>query len=193
MATFDAGLVASRPGRTTRTLISLAFGVGSSGSESPEKEHVVPPAKKATRKVPAKKTPKAAAKRRGVKKLSPQHKAAMAAGRVEARHVSAYLDALEANRPRRGRQRTAATIKKQLAQVRSELRDATAMRRLELVARRMELESELETKSTNGDLSQLRKDFVKYAAGYARRKGIPKQAFREAGVPAADIRAAGIK
>jgi hypothetical protein len=33
---------------------------------------------------------------------------------------------------------------------------------------------------------------VKYAASYARRKGISRPAFREAGVPAADIRAAGI-
>jgi hypothetical protein len=34
--------------------------------------------------------------------------------------------------------------------------------------------------------------FVKYAAKYASRKGIPNQPVR-AGVPAADIRAAGIK
>jgi hypothetical protein len=156
------------------------------------KERVLPPAKRATRKAPAKTTAKKATKR-GVKKLSPQHKAAMAAGRTEARHVSAYLEALEANKPRRGRQRTAASIKKQLGQVKSELGSATAMRKLELVARRMELESELEAKTAGGDLSELRKGFVRYAAKYAKRKGIPKEAFREAGVPAADIRAAGIK
>ena len=57
----------------------------------------------------------------------------------------------------------------------------------------MELESELDARKTNGDLTALRKGFVKYAAKYADRKGIPKAAFREAGVPAADIRAAGIK
>jgi hypothetical protein len=34
---------------------------------------------------------------------------------------------------------------------------------------------------------------VKYAAKYLSRKGIPKAAFREAGVPASDIRAAGIE
>jgi hypothetical protein len=61
------------------------------------------------------------------------------------------------------------------------------------VTRRIELELELSSKTASGDLSELRKNFVKYAAGYASRKGIPKQAFREAGVPAADIRAAGIK
>jgi hypothetical protein len=155
------------------------------------------PPKKTTRRVPAKKTTKRAAKklttRRGVKKLSPQHKAAMAAGRTEARHVAAYLEALETNKPRPGRQRTVESIKKQLTQVRSELGSATAMRKLELVARRIELESELDAKTAGGDLSALRKNFVKSAAKYAIRKGIPKQAFREAGVPAADIRAAGIK
>jgi hypothetical protein len=156
----------------------------------------VPPAKKTTRRVPAKKTTNRAAKkvttRRGVKKLSPQHKAAMAAGRTEARHVAAYLEALDANKPRPGRQRTVESIRRQLTQVKSELRDATAMRKLELVARRIELESELDAKTTSSDLSKLRAGFVKYAAKYASRKGIPKQAFREAGVPAADIRAAGI-
>jgi hypothetical protein len=162
---------------------------------------VLPPAKRATRKVPAKKTAKKATKRvarkatkrAGVKKLSPQHKAAMAAGRTEARHVAAYLEALDANKPRRGRQRTVESIKRQLAQVRSELGEATAMRKLELVARRIELEAELDAKAARTDLSRLRAGFVKSAAKYASRKGIPKQAFREAGVPAADIRAAGIK
>ncbi len=117
----------------------------------------------------------------------------MAKGRTEARHVGAYLDALEANKPRRGRQRTAATIQKQLTKVQSDLRGATGMKKLELVARRIELEAELDAKQTRSDLSGLRRNFVKYAASYARRKEIPKQAFREAGVPAADIRDAGIR
>jgi hypothetical protein len=157
---------------------------------------MMPPVNKtsaATKKSVRKSTAKKTAKRRGVKKLSPQHKAAMAAGRTEVRHVSAYLEALEANKPRRGRQRTVESIKKQLGQVRSELGGATAMRKLELVARRIELESELAAKTASSDLSELRKNFVKHAAKYASRKNIPKQAFREAGVPAADIRAAGIK
>ncbi len=153
----------------------------------------MPPAKKTTRRAPAKKTVKKTTKRVAKKKLSPQHKAAMAAGRTEARHVSAYLEALDANKPRRGRQRTPESIRKQLTQVQSDLRGATAMRKLELVARRIELETELDAKTASSDLSALRKNFVKSAAKYASRKGIPKQAFREAGVPAADIRDAGIK
>jgi hypothetical protein len=67
----------------------------------------LPPAKKSTRRsakkngATTKKATKKAVKR-GVKKLSPQHKAAMAKGRTEAAHVRAYLDALEENKPRRG-------------------------------------------------------------------------------------------
>jgi hypothetical protein len=153
----------------------------------------VSPVKKTTRKrVTKKRSVKETAKRGGVKKFGPQHKAAMAKGRTEARHVGAYLDALEANKPRRGRQRTPATIQKQLAQVQADLRDATGMKKLELVARRIEFESALDAKRTRSDLSELCRNFARSAASYAKRKGIPKQAFREAGVPAADVRDAGI-
>ena len=61
-----------------------------------------------------------------------------------------------------------------------------------MVSRRIELESELDAKRAGSDLTELRKNFVKTAGSYARRKGIPKQAFREAGVPTADIAAAKI-
>src|SRR5439155_6982729 len=127
---------------------------------------MLPPAKKSTRRAPAKKTAKKTTKRVAKKRLTPQHKAAMAAGRTEARHVSNYLEALDANKPRRGRQRTVESIKKQLTQVKMELTGATAMRKLELVARRIELQSELDAKTTSTDLSELRKNFVKYAAKY---------------------------
>jgi hypothetical protein len=166
------------------------------------REDAVPPAKKTTRKAAAttKKTAastrktagKTTARRRGVKALSSRHKAAMARGRTEAAHVRAYVEALHANKPKRGRQRTEATIQKQLTQVRADLRSASGMKKLELVARRMELEAELDGRRAHADLSGLRQNFVKHAGSYARRKGIPKAAFREAGVPAADIRAAGI-
>jgi hypothetical protein len=68
----------------------------------------LPPAKKTIQTS----TTKMTSTRRGAKQLSPQHKAAMAAGRTEAADVRAYLDALETNKPRRGRQRTAATIER---------------------------------------------------------------------------------
>src|SRR5262245_321176 len=46
--------------------------------------------------------------------LTPEHKQAMAAGRKEGQAVKAYLDALEEHRPKRGRRRTADSIKARL-------------------------------------------------------------------------------
>jgi hypothetical protein len=161
----------------------------------------MPPAKRVTRatkksarssRATKSRQPKKTAAKKTTKKLSPRHKAALATGRTEARHVSAYLDALEVHKPRRGRQRTVESIQRQLADVRTSIKSATGIKKLELVARRIELENDLTVKKSGSDLRELRKNFVKSAGAYARRKGIPKQAFREAGVPAADITAAKI-
>ena len=43
--------------------------------------------------------------------MSDEHKAALAEGRAQGRAVRAYLEALEANKPRRGRKRTVATAR----------------------------------------------------------------------------------
>lgn len=125
--------------------------------------------------------------------MTQAHKDALAKGREASRHVRAYLEALEQHRPRRGRQRTAEMIRKQLEQVDTALAEAAPMQKLELIARRMQLADELRAKQTKVDLAALRRNFIKYAPQYARSKGIPAQAFRQAGVPAADLRAAGLK
>ncbi len=44
--------------------------------------------------------------------MSAEHKAALAKGREEGRAVRRYLEALEEQRPRRGRKRTPESIKK---------------------------------------------------------------------------------
>jgi hypothetical protein len=117
--------------------------------------------------------PKKTATKKATKQLSSRHKAALATGRTEGRHVSAYLDALEANRPRRGRQRTVQSIERQLTDVRTQfdtdvrtqLRGATGIKKLELVSRRIKLENELDAKKAGNDLGELRKNFVRYAGG----------------------------
>ena len=58
--------------------------------------------------------------------MSDTHKEALAEGRNHARIVGRYLDALEANKPKRGRKRTPDSVKKRLATVADELKDATA-------------------------------------------------------------------
>src|SRR5215212_7548473 len=46
--------------------------------------------------------------------VTDEHKAAMAQGRTESRAVSAYLEALESHKPKRGRKRTPDSINKRL-------------------------------------------------------------------------------
>ena len=53
------------------------------------------------------------------------HKLAMAAGRINANNVRKYLEALENNRPKRGRKRTAESIQKQLDAIRAAIAAAT--------------------------------------------------------------------
>lgn len=133
----------------------------------------------------------ARSKKRG---MSDEHKAALAAGREQSRAVANYLEALEANRPKRGRKRTLDTVKRQLAEAAAELDEVTGIRRVELVQRRRDLEVELATMQAGGgpDLAALEKAFVKHAKGYAKRKGISKAAFREVGVPAEILKRAGV-
>jgi hypothetical protein len=135
------------------------------------------------------------AKRQGQKKrsMSAAHKAALAQGRAQGRAVANYLDALERNRPKRGRKRTTESVKRQLGQTREALKTADGARRLELIQRRRDLENELESKQSGGDdIAALERGFVKVARGYASRKGISYGSFREFGVPADVLKRAGI-
>jgi hypothetical protein len=131
----------------------------------------------------------------GTKKtpMSDSHKEALAEGRNHARIVGRYLDALEANKPRRGRKRTADSVKKRLTTVGEELRDATGLARLNLLQERRDLEVELATMQAGApDLTGLEKDFVKVAKSYSAKKGISYGAWREFGVPPETLKKAGI-
>jgi hypothetical protein len=124
--------------------------------------------------------------------MTAEHKAALAQGRTQGRAVRVYLEALAANRPKRGRKRTPESIKARLDRVEKELTDADPLRRLQLVQERLDLQAELEASADKVDLSALESQFVAAAKGYSERKGISYAAWREAGVPAATLKAAGI-
>ncbi len=128
------------------------------------------------------------------KGMTPEHKAALALGREQSRAVANYLEALELNRPKRGRKRTLDTVKRQLVESNEALKTATGIAKVELIQRRRDLEVELAAMQAGGgpDLTALEKGFVKYAKGYAARKGISKAAFREVGVPADVLKRAGV-
>ena len=125
-------------------------------------------------------------------KMTDEHKAALAAGRSEGRAVRAYLEALDQHRPKRGRKRTPDSVNARLAKIDTELVSADPMTRLSLVQERLDLLTELESLTTTVDLTDLEADFVKSAKGYGERKGISYAAWREVGVSAATLKAAGI-
>lgn len=125
-------------------------------------------------------------------KMSAEHKAALAEGRTQGAAVRAYLEALEANRPKRGRRRTPESVRKQLDSAIAELDDAGAVRRLELLQTKRDLERELEQMEVTVDMDALEQGFVDVARAYSERKGIEYATWREFGVPASTLKAAGI-
>jgi len=124
--------------------------------------------------------------------MTPEHKQALALGREQGRAVRRYLEALEANKPKRGRKRTPESIAKRLADIEAKIAAADPLTRLQLSQERLDLQAELETKSQTVDLTALEKDFVAAAGEYSRRKGISYTVWREAGVDAAVLKRAGI-
>lgn len=124
--------------------------------------------------------------------MTAEHKKALAEGRAEGRAVREYLEALEANRPRRGRKRTAETVKRQLATTEKELGSASGVDRLQLVQRRLDLTAELERMTNHLDVPALEREFVKVAKTYGDRKGISYSAWREVGVAPEVLRRAGV-
>jgi uncharacterized protein YicC (UPF0701 family) len=129
---------------------------------------------------------------RGPKNITPEHKAAMAAGRAEGRAIKNYLEALETNKPRRGRRRTEASINTRLEKIDAELVGADPMKRLGLIQERLDLLHELEQLMAPVDMSALEEQFVIAAQGYSERKGISWTAWREVGVPASVLERAGV-
>lgn len=124
--------------------------------------------------------------------MSDSHKAALAEGRAQGRAVRRYLEALEAHKPKRGRKRTPDSIRKRLARIETELPDAVALKRLELIQEQIDLTAELAQTETSVDLSALEAEFVSAAKGYSERKGITRAAWRKVGVPASVLKEAGL-
>jgi hypothetical protein len=124
--------------------------------------------------------------------MSDEHKTAIAEGRKQAKAVADYLEALAANKPKRGRQRTPDSIKARIAKIDAELAEADAITALNLRQEKIDLEGELATKSSGVDLSGLEAAFVEHASGYGSRKGISYGVWREAGVAPAVLKKAGI-
>ena len=126
------------------------------------------------------------------KVVTDQQKKAMAEGRADSRVVKRYLEALEQNKPKRGRKRTPQSIQKRLMEIDSTLESADPLKAVNLVQERMDLTEELSRLSATSEVEDAEKEFIDVAQGYAERKGISYAAWREVGVPAATLKAAGI-
>jgi hypothetical protein len=131
-------------------------------------------------------------KKKSTRAMTDDHKAALAEGRTQGRAVRLYLEALSANKPKRGRKRTPDSIRKRLDRIEVELADADPLKQLQLTQEQMDLESELAASDAKVDLTALEKGFIEAAGPYAKRKGIGYAAFRAIGVSPAVLRAAGI-
>ncbi len=139
--------------------------------------------------MPPKKAAAAAPKPRS---MSTAHKEALAEGREQGRAVRRYLEALEANKPRRGRKRTPESIQRRLVAIEERLGTADPLSRLHLAQERMDLQAEIADSSEGVDLGELEAAFVKAAGPYSLRKGIGYDAWREVGVEPRVLKAAGI-
>ena len=124
--------------------------------------------------------------------LSEPHKAALAAGRTQGRAVRIYLEALDANKPKRGRKRTLQSITARLATVERELPTADPLKRLLLAQERLDLQDEIARAGNIVDFVQLEREFVETALEYSQRKGISYSAWRELGVASSLLKRAGI-
>ena len=150
-----------------------------------------------TRRKPAKAAAKGdmarkAAVRKTKSTMTQAHKDALAKGRAEGRAIRDYLEALGATAPKRGRQRTAESIQKRLAAIDEQIDSADPLKRVQLAQERLDLHEELAAKTETVDIEALEKGFIKAAPGYSERKGITKAAWREVGVPASVLKAAGL-
>lgn len=123
--------------------------------------------------------------------MSDEHKAALAQGRVEARAIKAYLAALGGRK--RGRPVTRESLSARIGRLESQIAsESNPLKALELRQARIDAERRLAELEDPVDLDALEAAFVGYAAGYGRRKGITYAAWREAGVPPAVLKKAGI-
>ncbi len=112
--------------------------------------------------------------------------------RAQSKIIRDYLEALERNRPRRGRKRTRDTVEKQLALVEGQLDDADSLERLHLIQRRIDLEKELVNLKNRVDIGELEARFVVTAKEYSERKGLTYEAWHALGIHNDILARAGI-
>ena len=126
--------------------------------------------------------------------MSDEHKAAIAAGRIEAGAVRDYLEALESQRPKRGRQVSPEKLAERRGAIDSQLAagDVKPIKKLELMQDRRDIDAQLAALADEPDMNAVENGFIAHAANYGIRKGIAYATWREIGVTAELLARAGI-
>ncbi|WP_428115826.1 hypothetical protein [Candidatus Poriferisodalis sp.] len=124
--------------------------------------------------------------------MSDEHKAAIAAGRIEAAAVRDYLEALETHRPRPGRKQTAESLTAKRAAVDAQIADAKPIKRLLLMQERRDIEAAIEALQVEPDMASVETGFIEHASSYGQRKRVQYATWREFGVTPEMLARAGI-
>ena len=123
--------------------------------------------------------------------MTQEHKEALAQGRRQARAIKKYLKALESKRP--GRPVTQESLQKRLAKTNEKIEaEDNPLKVVELIQTRLDIEERLAKLEDSANFEELEADFVEHVKSYSERKEISYTAWREYGVPAATLRAAGV-
>ena len=127
------------------------------------------------------------------RKMSQEHKDALAHGRAQGRAVREYLSALERKRAR-GRTPDRESVQKRIVDVQRRIdEEENPARRVELIQRRLDHEEQLIALDDEPDMEALQDGFVDAVREYSERKSITYHAWREAGVPADVLKRGGVK
>ena len=126
------------------------------------------------------------------KKMTDEHKAALAKGRRQARAVKEYLAAIEQDGRSKGRLDEDA-LRQRIDQLDQDIEDEdNPAKRVELIQKRIDYQDRLDNLEDAPDMDELENRFVDAVKEYSERKGISYMAWREAGVPAGVLRDAGM-
>ncbi len=112
--------------------------------------------------------------------------------RTEAAIVRRYLSALNEEKPRRGRRKTAESVQRRMDYIRANLADANPLTKVHLHQELIDCKKELEQLKDKNKVASLERDFIQIVKNYSLRKSIGYTAWRASGVSASVLKKAGI-
>jgi hypothetical protein len=112
--------------------------------------------------------------------------------RTETAIVRRYLSALNEEKPRRGRRKTAESVQRRMDYIRANLADANPLTKVHLHQELIDCKKELEQLKDKNKVASLERDFIQIVKNYSLRKSIGYTAWRASGVSASVLKKAGI-